>query len=116
MLPTPVVLVIHQEGQAEEYAEVLEKTGARVNAVTSFEEANELLSFLHPDLVVLAANMPEGDGRLYCQQIRATLTQQRPVMVLLQSSTDVLERITVLMTSWAIRLIRVNWQFGFWRT
>jgi DNA-binding response OmpR family regulator len=94
LLPTPVVLVIHQEGQAEEYAEVLEKTGARVNAVTSFEEANELLSFLHPDLVVLAANMPEGDGRLYCQQIRATLTQQRPVMVLLQSSTDVQERIS----------------------
>jgi DNA-binding response OmpR family regulator len=93
MLPTPVILVIHEERQATDYAEVLEKTGAKVNLVSSFEEANELLSFLHPDLVVLAARMPEGDGRLYCQQIRATLTQQRPVMVLLQSSTDVNERI-----------------------
>jgi DNA-binding response OmpR family regulator len=94
MLPSQVILVIHEERQAEEYAEVLEKTGARIHAISSFEEANELLSFLHPDLVILAANMREGDGRLYCQQIRATLTQQRPVMVLLQSSTDVNERIS----------------------
>jgi len=93
MLPTPVILVIHQARQAAEYASVLEKTGANVNAVTSFEEANGLLSFLHPDLVVLSANMPDGDGRIYCQHIRATLTQQRPVMVLLQASTDVHERI-----------------------
>jgi len=94
MLPSQVILVIHEERQAEEYAEVLEKTGARIHAISSFEEANELLSFLHPDLVILAANMKEGDGRLYCQQIRATLTQQRPVMVLLQISTDVNERIS----------------------
>jgi DNA-binding response OmpR family regulator len=94
MLPTPVILVIHQARQAAEYASVLEKTGARVNAVTSFEEANELLSFLHPDLVIMAAQMPDGDGRLYCQQVRATLTQQRPVMVLLQKSDDVHERIS----------------------
>jgi DNA-binding response OmpR family regulator len=93
MLPTPIILVIHQARQAAEYASVLEKTGAKVNAVTSFEEANELLSFLHPDLIVLSANMPDGDGRIYCQHIRATLTQQRPVMVLLQASTDVHERI-----------------------
>ncbi len=94
MLPTPQILVIHQPRQAADYASVLEKTGARVSAVTSFEEANELLSFLHPDLIILAANMPEGDGRLYCQQIRATLVHPRPVLVLLHESTDVNERIS----------------------
>ena len=38
--------------------------------------------------------MPEGDGRLYCQQIRATVVHPRPVLVLLQSSSDVNERIS----------------------
>jgi DNA-binding response OmpR family regulator len=94
MLPTPIIMVIHTARQAADYASILEKTGARVHAVTSFEEANELLSFLHPDLIILAANMPEGDGRLYCQQIRATLVHPRPVLVLLHSSNDVSERIS----------------------
>ncbi len=93
MLPTPQLLIIHQPRQAAEYASILEKTGARVNAVTTFEEANELLSFIHPDLIILSANMPEGDGRLYCQQVRATLVHPRPVLVLLHPSTDVNERI-----------------------
>lgn len=94
MLPTPQILIIHQARQAADYASILEKTGARVHAVTSFEEANELLSFMHPDLIILAATMPEGDGRLYCQQIRATLVHPRPVLVLLHSSSDVNERIS----------------------
>ena len=93
MLPKPQILVIHQTRQAADYASVLEKTGSRVSAVASFEEANELLSFLHPDLIVLSANMPEGDGRLYCQQIRATVVHPRPVLVLLHPSDDVNERI-----------------------
>lgn len=94
MLPTPIILIIHQARQAADYSSLLEKTGARVHAVTSFEEANELLSFLHPDLILLSASMPEGDGRLYCQQIRATVVHPRPVLVLLQSSSDVNERIS----------------------
>jgi len=93
LLPTPLILVIHQPRPAADYASVLEKTGAKVHAVASFEEANELLSFLHPDLILLAAEMPEGDGRLYCQQIRATLVHPRPVLVLLHGSDDVNERI-----------------------
>ncbi|PWT96548.1 MAG: hypothetical protein C5B53_09410 [Candidatus Melainabacteria bacterium] len=94
MLPTPIILVIHKAKQAVDYASVLEKTGARVHAVSSFEEANELLSFLHPDLVILADHLPDGDGRLYCQQIRASLQHLRPVLVLLHSSDDVNERIS----------------------
>ena len=94
MLPTPVILIIHQARQAADYSSILEKTGARVHAVTSFEEANELLSFLHPDLILLSASMSEGDGRLYCQQIRATVVHPRPVLVLLQTSNDVNERIS----------------------
>lgn len=94
LLPTPIILIIHQPRQAADYASILEKTGAKVHAVTSFEEANELLSFLHPDLILLAAQMPEGDGRLYCQQIRATVVQPRPVLVLLHGSSDVNERIS----------------------
>ncbi|MDX2105506.1 MAG: response regulator [Candidatus Melainabacteria bacterium] len=93
MLPKPQILIIHEAGPASEYAKVLEKTGAKVSVVTSFEESNELLSFLHPDLIVLSANMPEGDGRLYCQQIRASMANPRPVLVLLHSSSDVNERI-----------------------
>jgi len=93
LMPTPVIMIIHQPRQAVEYASILEKTAAKVHAVQSFEEANELLSFLHPDLILLAAGLPDGDGRLYCQQIRATLVHPRPVLVLLHDSDDVHERI-----------------------
>lgn len=93
ILPKPVILIIHQTRQAAAYANVLEKTGAKVHAATSFEEANELLSFLSPDLVLLAAHLPDGDGRLYCQQIRATLLHPRPVLVLMHEGDDVNERI-----------------------
>lgn len=94
MLPTPIILIVHMAKQAANYAAILEQTGASVHAVTSFEEANELLSFLHPDLIILADHLPDGDGRLYCQQIRATLSHLRPVLVLLHSSDDVNERIS----------------------
>jgi len=96
LLPTPVILIINQPRQAAEFASVLEKTGSKVHAVTSFEEANELLSFLHPDIIILPNELGgtnPGDGRLYCQQIRATLAPPRPVLVLLHPSTDVTERI-----------------------
>lgn len=93
LVPTPVIMIIHNPESVGQYAKLLDKTGAKVHAVTSFKEANELLSFLHPDLVLLAAHMDEGDGRLYCQQIRATMTHPRPVLVLLHSSEDVHERI-----------------------
>lgn len=94
LMPTPVIMIIHDPKSVAQYANLLDKTGAKVNAVTSFKEANELLSFLHPDLILLAAHMEEGDGRIYCQQIRATLTHPRPVLVLLHSSEDVNERIS----------------------
>ena len=88
--PTPVILIINQPKQAAEFASVLEKTGSKVHAATSFEEANELLSFLHPDIIILPHQMDGqegGDGRLYCQQVRATLAPPRPVLVLLHPST-----------------------------
>jgi DNA-binding response OmpR family regulator len=96
LLPTPVILIINKAREAAEFASVLEKTGSKVHAVTSFEEANELLSFLHPDIIILPNELEgvsSGDGRLYCQQIRATLAPPRPVLVLLHPSTDVTERI-----------------------
>lgn len=96
LTPTPVILIINQPKQAAEFASVLEKTGSKVHAATSFEEANELLSFLHPDIIILPHQMDGqegGDGRLYCQQVRATLAPPRPVLVLLHPSTDVTERI-----------------------
>jgi DNA-binding response OmpR family regulator len=94
LLPTPIIMVIHNEQRADEYGEVLGLTGARIHAVTSFEAANELLSFVHPDLILLSEHMEEGGGKLYCQQIRATLPPPRPVLVLLQQSNDVTERIS----------------------
>ena len=93
MLPKPLILIIHTPRMAAGYASALEKTGAKIHAVASFEEANELLSFLHPDLILLSADLSDGEGRLYCQQIRATLTQPRPVLVLMESSVDVNDRI-----------------------
>jgi DNA-binding response OmpR family regulator len=93
LLPTPEIMIIHTIKLASQYAEILEKTGAKVHLVNTFEEANELLLFLHPDLILMAAQMENGDGRLYCQQIRAALVHPRPVLILLHSSEDVNERI-----------------------
>jgi DNA-binding response OmpR family regulator len=94
LLPTPVIMIIHEPEPAAELAKVMELTGARVHVVNSFQDANELLSFLHPDVVLLTNDMSEGDGKTYCQQIRATLAHPRPVLVLLHSSEDVNERIS----------------------
>ncbi len=46
MLPTPVILIIHETDAAREYANILDKIGGKVHVATSFEDANELLSFL----------------------------------------------------------------------
>lgn len=94
MMPTPVILIIHEAEAARQYANILDRTGSKVHVANSFQDANELLSFLHPDLILLPANMEESDGRIYCQQIRATLTHPRPVLVLLHTSEDVNERIS----------------------
>jgi diguanylate cyclase (GGDEF)-like protein len=94
LMPTPSILIIHEPKAAEKFSSILDKTGAKVHVANSFEQANNLLSFLHPDLILLTAHMEQGDGRLYCQQIRATLTHPRPVLVLLHSSEDVNERIS----------------------
>jgi diguanylate cyclase (GGDEF)-like protein len=94
LLPTPVILIIHEPQAANQYASILDKTGSKVHVANSFQDANELLSFLHPDLILLTAQMEEGDGRIYCQQIRATLVHPRPVLVLLHASDDVNERIS----------------------
>jgi diguanylate cyclase (GGDEF)-like protein len=93
LMPTPSILIIHEQKPAEQYADILDKTGAKVHVANSFDQANNLLSFLHPDLILLTSQMQHGDGRLYCQQIRATLTHPRPVLVLLNTSNDVNERI-----------------------
>jgi DNA-binding response OmpR family regulator len=93
-MPTPSILIIHEPRAAEQYQTILDKTGAKVQVANSFEQANNLLSFLHPDLILLPAQMNQSDGRIYCQQIRATLTHPRPVLVLLHTSEDVNERIS----------------------
>lgn len=94
LLPTPVILIIHEPQQADQYSQILSKTGSHVRVANSFEDANELLSFLHPDLILLTDKLNQSDGRIYCQQIRATLVHPRPVLVLLHSSDDVNERIS----------------------
>jgi diguanylate cyclase (GGDEF)-like protein len=94
LMPTPSILIIHELKAAEKYSSILDKTGSKVHVANSFEQANNLLSFLHPDLILLPAELDRDDGRLYCQQIRATLTHPRPVLVLLHHSQDVNERIS----------------------
>lgn len=94
MFPKPIILIIHQARLAATYANTLERTGSEVHAVTSFEQANELLSFLHPDIILLSSKLNNEDGREYCQEIRATIAHPRPVLVLMVSSNDVNERIS----------------------
>jgi DNA-binding response OmpR family regulator len=95
MLPTPIILIIHPAEKDHGYGQILEKTGSKVHIVASLQQANELLSFLHPDLIILSTTMPDGEGHIYGQQIRATLVQPRPVLVLLQNSSDISERISL---------------------
>ncbi len=62
---------------------------------TSFEEANELLSFVHPDLILLAAkSCRKATGGCTASRFGPPLFRPRPVLVLLHSSSDVNERIS----------------------
>ena len=71
------VLVVDDESDSREFvAFVLEQAGAKVMTATTASEALELLHRLKPDVLLSDIGMPEIDGYMLMQQVRALPVEQ----------------------------------------
>jgi CheY-like chemotaxis protein len=71
------VLVVDDERDAREMLTVvLEKQGAKVQAVASAAEARDVMSTLKPDVLVSDIGMPNEDGYTLMRSLRALPAQQ----------------------------------------
>jgi signal transduction histidine kinase len=79
---SPLVLVTDDE-EAARYAvtRMLELAGFRTVAASSLAETRQALTSARPDALVLDVNLPDGDGRALCRQLRAEpATARLPVV------------------------------------
>ena len=65
-------------------ANMLQKDGYLVEAITEFEDAARLLAALRPDLVILDLNLPEISGFQICQELK----NKTAIPVLILTSRD----------------------------
>jgi PAS domain S-box-containing protein len=71
------VLVVDDEPDSREFAAfVLEQSGAEVMSATTAYEALEILNRLKPDVLLSDIGMPETDGYMLMQQVRALPPEQ----------------------------------------
>lgn len=68
----------------EELCSMLEKAGYSVLEITAFENAEEQLTAITPDLVILDLNLPEISGFQICRNLK----QKTPIPVLVLTSRD----------------------------
>jgi len=73
----------------EEYARDLEWM---VLVVRDYKSAQEMLSKLHPELLIFASQTPSDDGFLFCQQLHENPEAQVPPIAFLSESNDSLHR------------------------
>lgn len=68
----------------EELCSMLEKAGYSVLEITAFENSEEQLTAITPDLVILDLNLPEISGFQICRNLK----QKTPIPVLVLTSRD----------------------------
>ncbi|MBA7609590.1 Alkaline phosphatase synthesis transcriptional regulatory protein PhoP [subsurface metagenome] len=80
---TGEILVIEDEPYlSKELTSALNEAGFSVAAVLDFPEALRKLTDFKPDLVIMEAVLPSGDGMDACCQLRNTLGVRVPVVLI----------------------------------
>jgi DNA-binding response OmpR family regulator len=84
----PRILLVEDEASiAEPFARVLARAGFEATIAASAAEAREAFARIGPDLVLLDLNLPDGDGRDVCRELRAI--SDVPVIMVTARGTEV---------------------------
>ena len=84
----PRILLVEDEASiAEPFARVLAREGFDATIAATAAEAREAFARVAPDLVLLDLNLPDGDGRDVCRELRAT--SDVPVIMVTARGTEV---------------------------
>lgn len=84
----PRILLVEDEASiAEPFARVLAREGFDPTIAATAAEARELFARAEPDLVLLDLNLPDGDGRDVCRELRAI--SDVPVIMVTARGTEI---------------------------
>lgn len=84
----PRILLVEDEASiAEPFARVLAREGFEPTVAATAAEAREAFARIAPDLVLLDLNLPDGDGRDVCRELRAA--SEVPVIMVTARGTEV---------------------------
>ncbi|MBI3591858.1 MAG: response regulator [Candidatus Melainabacteria bacterium] len=93
--PTSKVLLITSDVDVT-IADALEMAGFKVETFNNVTDTENNLKLLRPDLILLYSNMTGDHGLNFCQQVRASEINPRPIIVFLVHEDNPDERIEVL--------------------
>lgn len=91
----PKILLITQDGDKIVFSS-LEQAGFKVDEVNDVSTAENNLKLLKPDLILLYSNMTSDHGLNFCQIVKSTEINPRPIIVFLVDENNSDERIEVL--------------------
>jgi len=80
-----VLLIDDNENQNISNCGALGRMKYTVHVATSYTEARSMIEDIKPDLIVMEAVLPDGDGFEFCQEI---IAQYSPFIIFLTSKTE----------------------------
>jgi CheY-like chemotaxis protein len=101
-LPTPFpsarILVAEDDPvQAALICDLLQKEGYQVESCATMNDAREAVRATLPDLLLLDRMLPEGDGCLLCQELKASPATQTMPIIMLTARDRVEDRVEGLL-------------------
>ena len=93
--PIPKVLLVSNETD-KQISVALERAGFKVEAVEDVSNAESQLKVLKPDLILIYSDMTGDHGLNFCQLVKASEINPRPIIVFLVNENKPDERIEVL--------------------
>ena len=69
-----VLLIDNDSDQNISNRGVLERERYTVHTATAYAQARALIQEANPDIIVMEAELPDGDGFAFCQEIRSQTT------------------------------------------
>jgi two-component system OmpR family response regulator len=80
-----VLLIDNNENQNISNRGVLGRMKYTVHVATSYTEARSMIEEINPDIIVMEAALPDGDGFEFCQEI---IAQFSPFIIFLTSKAE----------------------------